>query len=212
MPERATASQHASAYESAVPSQRPGVPETRDEIGRKNLVIGDSLSVGIGIKSPVGAPVEMIESGTTTNTMLRKFQNVMEHAHPGQKRVFVLGGTNDVVNGLSSGHTIGNIEQMRRIAEKNGMSFVAGTVPPMGAFLDKHPNIDRTKVQKNIEEINAFVRSLPNHVDYASMLTDPSRPGYLHSAYVSGDGLHMNGKGYALMRQALVEKAGSLAG
>lgn len=83
--------------------------------------------------------------------------------------------------------------------------IVLVTLPPVSGYKD-YPSGTNKKAQKynNIIRGMALDSSNITYVDLYEMVEDPNNPGHIHTDY-NGDGLHLNGSGYALMNDAVAE-------
>jgi hypothetical protein len=126
--------------------------------------------------------------GNTTDQMLPKFDEVTE----GQfMRAVILGGTNDVLQGVDPEKTIANLHEMiRRSTEAQLETFVC-TLPPILRDNGKYnAAVDalNTRIKQEVQDWNANGTKVVL-VDYNKVLR--GRP----DAY-SGDGVHLRGRGY----------------
>ena len=149
-------------------------------------------------------------SGQTSPQMLVRFYQDVVRLHP--RVVHIMCGTNDVAGntGPTSADEYANaVVAMVDLARANGIAVVIGSIPPAGAFgwrPDYHP-------AAQISALNAWLHALADqrglvYADYYSALATPEgamKPG------LSGDGVHPNAAGYAVMepiaRAAIAEAA-----
>lgn len=167
------------------------------------VFIGDSITDGWKLAEQFsGKPyVNRGISGQTTAQMLvRMFQDVID-LKPAALLIFA--GTNDIArnNGPQTLEMIEeNIQAMTELAKLHGIKVVLCSVTPISDYV---PNRGQTKGRPpaDILKLNAWIkdyaaRSSSGFADYYAATVDEK--GYLKEGY-SGDGLHPNEKGYALM-------------
>lgn len=141
----------------------------------------------------------------------------------GVRQVLVMIGTNDFGNpkagrAPSPDEMIVGYTQLIDRAHAAGLKIILGTIPPAeGAVVDGLPlageplsGIDlmhgTPEARRARDAVNAWIREQPlsdGIVDFAACLEDPERPGYLASAYNSGDHLHPSPAGYAAMADCI---------
>jgi len=156
-------------------------------------------------------------SGQTTPQMLIRFRpDVMAL---GAKAVVILAGTNDIA-GNTGPMTVeeieGNLQSMAELAKANGIRVVMASVMPVsdyGHAADGHAlNMTKGRPPEKILELNGWIKKYAaehheTYLDYFSATVDDK--GFL-KAELSGDGLHPNAAGYAVMAplaEAAIEKA-----
>lgn len=128
--------------------------------------------------------------GNTTAMMLARIQTDVIAYKP--KLCFILGGTNDVGNGIAHTATRINIESMITTLMSNGIMPVLCTIPPRN---------DATKL--GVARVNMVVRNLATKyalhlLDFFPVLTDPAT-GNFKAGYNDGDGIHPNQSGAKAM-------------
>lgn len=144
-------------------------------------------------------------SGQTSAQMLVRFQADVVALRP--KIVHILAGTNDVAGnaGPTTAQDYKNqIKSMVEIARANGIAVILGSIPPAAKF----PWRPEMNPAPRIAELNKWLREYAaqkgiEYVDYFSAMAGPS--GEL-PADLSPDGVHPNGKGYAIMRRLVESK------
>ena len=145
-------------------------------------------------------------SGQTTPQMLIRFRPDVIDLHP--KVVVILAGTNDIAGNtgpMTLGQIEGNLASMAQLAKASKIRVVLASVLPVsnyghdrqGSPLDMRIN----RPPEKILELNAWIKKYAaenrhTYLDYFSALVDPQ--GMLQKD-LSQDGLHPNGKGYAVM-------------
>jgi lysophospholipase L1-like esterase len=129
--------------------------------------------------------------GNTTAQMLARFPHqVLGHSY---RTVYILGGTNDILLGLSPDSTISNLDAMAHLAASHGITPILGEIPPM--FIDNGIH------QASVQELNRRIVALARErnlklVDYYDALAGHT--------YFESDGIHMRRLGYVAMESALV--------
>jgi lysophospholipase L1-like esterase len=179
--------------------------------GEKRVVfMGDSITDGWGRKNndffPGKPYLNRGIGGQTTPQMLIRFRPDVIALQP--KVVVILAGTNDIAGntGPSTLEMIeDNLASMADLAKANGIKVVLSSVMPV---CDYHrPQTERRPPAKIIE-LNKWIKSYAEkngyvYLDYYTPMLDDK--GML-KAEITGDGLHPNDAGYAIMKP-LVEKA-----
>ena len=182
--------------------------------GEKRVVfMGNSITEGWGKASPdffTGKPyINRGISGQTTPQMLLRFKADVINLKP--KVVIILAGINDIAGntGPSTLEMIeDNIISMAQLAKANGIKVVLCSVLPAFDFPWK-PGMEPAE---KVVALNSLIRNYAaknriSYVDYYSAMVD-ARKGL--KADLSGDGVHPNNAGYAVMAP-LAEKAISKA-
>jgi acyl-CoA thioesterase I len=142
-------------------------------------------------------------SGQTTQQMLLRFRQDVIELKPAA--VVILAGTNDVAGntGPASVEDIcGNLASMAELARTHGVKVVLATLVPAAAY----PWAKDVQPIGKIGAINAWIRDYAARkgltlVDYFAVMND-GRGGLRPE--LSGDGVHPNAAGYAIMQQTLV--------
>jgi lysophospholipase L1-like esterase len=156
-------------------------------------------------------------SGQTTPQMLIRFRP--DVVALGAKAVVILAGTNDIAGNtgpMTFEEIEGNLQSMAELAKENGIRVVMASVMPVsdyGHTGDGHAlNMTKGRPPEKILELNAWIKKYAAehheiYLDYFSATVDEK--GFL-KAELSGDGLHPNAAGYAVMAplaEAAIEKA-----
>jgi acyl-CoA thioesterase I len=177
------------------------------------VFLGDSITDGWNLaKSFPGKPyVNRGISGQTTPQMLvRVFPDIID-LHPAA--VIILAGTNDIAANTGP-ETLTMVEEnfqaIAELATQHGIKVILCTLTPVSDYTANPQTGHRPPAQ--ILELNAWLRSYAEQshfglADYFPATVDEH--GMLREGY-SGDGLHPNAKGYALMApvaEAAIEKA-----
>jgi lysophospholipase L1-like esterase len=177
------------------------------------VFLGDSITDGWRLQQyfPDKPYVNRGISGQTTPQMLVRMLPDVINLHPGA--LIILAGTNDIARntGPETAEMIqDNFRAMAELAEKHGVKVILCSITPVSDYTgrkqtERRPPADILKLnewlKKYAEEIHAV------YADYFPALADES--GYLKDG-CSGDGLHPNDRGYALMApiaQAAIDKA-----
>ena len=148
-------------------------------------------------------------SGETSPQMLVRFRQDAVDLRPAA--VVILAGTNDIAGNsgpMELGDTEANLQSMSDLAAANGIRVVLCSVLPAKAFT-WNPGINPSA---KIVELNRWIRQYAQsrgfpYVDYYDAMVDVD--GGLKRE-LSADGVHPNGKGYAVMAplvQAGIEAA-----
>lgn len=177
--------------------------ENRAITTRPHVVfMGDSITEGWIAKDPdmfAHGAVDRGISGQTTPQMLVRFTPDVIALHP--RVVHIMGGTNDIA-GNTGPTTVDaykdNIRAMVTLAKANGIAVVLGSILPADHF-DWRKGIAPAP---QIIALNAWLKgyAAANRLafaDYYHALAGPH--GELPATY-SGDGVHPNAAGYAVMR------------
>ena len=174
------------------------------------VFMGDSITDGWGRKNndffPGKPYINRGISGQTTPQMLIRFRPDVIALKP--KVVVILAGTNDIAGntGPSTLEMIqDNLASMADLAKANGIKVVFSSVMPV---CDYHRNQTERRPPEKIIALNQWLKSYADksgnvYLDYYTPMLDDK--GML-KADITGDGLHPNEAGYAIM-QPLVEKA-----
>jgi lysophospholipase L1-like esterase len=147
---------------------------------------------------------------TTSQMLVRLFPDVI-NLHPSV--VIILAGTNDIARNTGP-QTIGMIQDNFRaiveLLQKHNIAVVLCSLTPISDYTRAKQSVQRPP--SDIQALNNWLKNYAeqvhaSYVDYYSALADVG--GFLKEGH-SGDGLHPNDKGYALMApmvQAAIEKA-----
>jgi lysophospholipase L1-like esterase len=134
--------------------------------------------------------------------MLARFRQDVLALNP--KLVVILGGTNDIANGVAPRQIEDNLAMMGDLAKAHGIKVVFASITPVNDYhKDADPRFEMTKIRPpaTIREINAWLQTYCLSggfawMDYSTVLADTA--GQMAVDY-SDDGLHPNAKGYRLM-------------
>lgn len=149
---------------------------------RDAYLVGDSLSVGImgdGDKNKS----DSVEGRKETTWMLNQVHKNINTLKT-KKVLFLLGGTNDIWNGKNPDTIKKNLQSIAEIARTNGVKVVVATIPP----IDNDYNYVKNRAGKSvptwevmnerIRNVNEFIKSNFDYIDFHGKLEDPSRPGH----------------------------------
>lgn len=139
-------------------------------------------------------------SGQTTAQMLLRFRPDVLALKP--RLVVLLAGTNDIAGNtgpISVEEIAGNMRSMVQLARAEGVAVVLCAVLPV----KRYPWAPEVQPVPQVAALNRMLHALAQEyrtgwVDYHAALVD--RDGGLPTAY-SGDGVHPNAAGYAVMRK-----------
>ena len=143
-------------------------------------------------------------SGQTTPQMLVRFRPDVIDLKP--KVVVILAGTNDIAGNtgpMTNEEIQGNLASMAQLAKANGIRVVMSSIQPVSAYHIGPTGVPQTTTRPmdRIRAINEWMKkyaAAEGHVylDYFSAMLDDK--GLLRED-LSGDDLHPNAKGYAIM-------------
>jgi lysophospholipase L1-like esterase len=167
------------------------------------VFMGDSITEGWHFDAPgspfIGKPyVNRGISGQTSPQMLVRFRQDVIDLKP--KVVVILAGTNDIAGNtgpMTVEQTEANLQSMADLAAANHIKVVLCSVLPAFDF-PWHPGLEPAP---KVDEVNAWMKDYAARkgyvfVDYHSAMKD-ERDGL--PAKLSGDGVHPNPVGYAIM-------------
>jgi lysophospholipase L1-like esterase len=166
--------------------------------GRDVAKRSDALIVNAGVTNDVLRRKSALGGGTSAVARLKA--DALEQ--PNLRAVVVEDGMNDLRgNPELTGRTMitaysGLIHTLRR----HHVRFMLATLTPTGG-----DPFTGGWVEPRRERINAWIRRLPmrERVDFDRILRDPAEPLRLRPAYDSGDHLHPNAAGYAVMARGV---------
>lgn len=116
-----------------------------------------------------------------------------------KKVMFLLWWTNDIFSNKSASHIKSNIDQIVKIAIQNWLKVVVWTIPPFSAYTKTVQNMIQKlkttpeKLNSIISEVNEYIRTKYNFIDYHSMIEDKSNPNNIDPKYEwknNWDGIH----------------------
>ncbi len=127
-------------------------------------------------------------------------------ATAGAKFLFVLCGTNDILNSttsspVSADDLVAGYRQLIARAHARGIAVFAGTLPPFEGASYYTPEKDLVR-----QAANNWLRSSGEFdavIDFDQILRDPSNPRAFNPSYDGGDHLHPNNLGYQMMGNAV---------
>jgi len=182
---------------------------------KRVVFMGDSITDGWKLATyfPGKPYINRGISGQTTPQMLVRFRPDVIALRP--QVVVILAGTNDLA-GNTGPMTLeaieNNLTSMFELARANAIRVVIASVLPVsdyGKNREGNPIVQTTRRQpEKIKALNEWIKNYASqnglvYLDYYSATVDEK--GFL-KAELSGDGLHPNDKGYAVM-QPMVEQA-----
>jgi lysophospholipase L1-like esterase len=150
-------------------------------------------------------------AGQTTPQMLVRFRPDVIDLKP--RVVHIMAGTNDIAGntGPTTQEAIaGNLVSMCELARAHGIAIVLGAVPPTRDF----PWHVGLAPAGKIRALNDWVRGYAhaNRIVYADYHTPLADPDGGMKAALSGDGVHPNTAGYAVMDPIATEAVGRAMG
>lgn len=174
------------------------------------VFMGDSITDGWARRFPQAFPgkpyVGRGISGQTTPQMLVRFRPDVLNLKP--KVVVILAGTNDIAGNtgpMNVEQVEGNLASMADLAKANGIRVVLCSVMPVNDYY--RPQTGQRSPEK-IVAINTWMKDYAAkngnvYLDYYSAMLDEQK---MLKKEITGDGLHPNDTGYALI-EPMVEKA-----
>ena len=154
-------------------------------------------------------------SGQTTPQMLVRFRQDVIALKP--KVVVILAGTNDIAG--NTGPTTDedverNLQSMAELAKANGIKVVLASITPTSAYHTAANGVPQTtsRPMDRIKAINAWMKRYAEanghvYLDYFSPMLDETG---VMKADLTGDDLHPNAAGYAIMgplAEAAIQRA-----
>ena len=143
-------------------------------------------------------------SGQTTPQMLVRFRPDVVNLQP--KAVVILAGTNDIAGNtgpMSNEDIQNNLMSMAELAKANKIKVVLSSITPVSAYHVAPNGVPQTQQRpmERIRAINDWMKKYAaaeghTYLDYFSAMIDP---GGMLREELSGDDLHPNAKGYAIM-------------
>jgi lysophospholipase L1-like esterase len=154
-------------------------------------------------------------SGQTTPQMLVRFRPDVIDLHP--KAVVILAGTNDIAGNtgpMSNDDIERNLASMAELAKAHGIKVVLASITPTSAYHPPANGAPQTtqRPMARIRTLNAWIQKYAadnGHVylDYFTPMLDSTG---VMKAELTGDDLHPNAAGYAIMGplvEAAIQKA-----
>ncbi len=193
-------------YAAANAALPPPVPDTP-----RVIFFGDSITDFWKLDQffPAKGYIDRGISGQTTPQMLVRFRQDVLDLHPAV--LLVLAGTNDLA-GNTGPETIEQIEAdfstFADLAQAHGIRLVLASITPVSSYGPTGAGMLAGRPPARILELNAWLKQLCAsrglvYLDYFQAMVDGS--GMLRRE-LSGDGLHPNDAGYAVMAP-LAQKA-----
>ena len=178
------------------------------------VFMGDSITDGwkLAEQFPGRPYVNRGISGQTTQQMLvRMFQDVIDLK---PAAMIVLAGTNDIArnNGPETLEMVEeNLQAMAELAKLHGIKVILCSLTPISDYVPNRPQ-SRGRPPEDILKLNAWIKeyTAKNGLGFADYYTATADAKGMLKEGFSGDGLHPNAQGYALMvpvASAAIEQA-----
>ncbi len=166
-------------------------------------LLGDSLTVGWGkefVKACGDEPINYAVEGATTEDMLAQVSSIS----PTVRTLIILGGTNDIANGIDVTEVENNLEAIYQLATDQGITVIAVTLPPYNKASEADKN-------DKIKQVNEWIKNQEGYnvaqvIDSYNLLlgVEPC----MHPTYGgSCDNVHPNAKGYQAMSDKVLSEA-----
>jgi lysophospholipase L1-like esterase len=195
----------------------PGPPPTKEaavryaqenerDRGKVEIVfVGDSVTDGwddAGEFFPGQPYADRGVSGQTTSEMLLRFRRDVVELRP--MAVVIMAGAGDVASGLPVEETRSNLASMADIARAHEIDVVFASNLPAG---DNARNQAENSPPSRLDELNAWIKGYAlstenGFVDFRPALSDER--GVLRKEF-SDDGVRLNARGYAAMREVFTK-------
>lgn len=176
---------------------------------KKTIFLGDSITEGYGVEpeecwanAMPGRNINRGISGDTTLGMLRRFAAHVLREHP--ERVVIMGGINDLLEGVSLVTAEENLYSMYEQARKAGIVLVPAVcvMPDYDKLLEN--NMFYPGMAWLPQQLNALAQWIRGYakdntctcLDFAQEFPKYTADGYIR--YFS-DGVHPNARGHAVM-------------
>lgn len=181
----------------------------------KIVCIGDSLTYGYGIRrsktwirlSMDKLNIEIINegiNGDTTGGMLSRFYNSVFSYKP--DKVFIMGGSNDLIAGAGLGIIKANIMSMVHQSLSKYIVPIIGIPPKIDLDYIRSDWASITEFNKIAEDLESYYLWIKDfskafNIKYVDFYTDIEKKAGedIHNIYI--DGLHLNEKGQAIMAE-----------
>lgn len=196
------------AQPSPPPREAPGrySQENERDRGKVDIVfLGDSVTDGwddAGEFFPGLPYANRGVSGQTTSEMLLRFRRDVVELRP--LAVVIMAGAGDLASGLPLEETRRNLASMADIARAHEIDVVFASNLPTGNSAQTRAG---ERVPGGLEELNAWIKgyalsSENGFVDYRPAVSDER--GMLRKEF-SDDGVRLNARGYAAMREVFIK-------
>lgn len=186
----------------------------------KIVCIGDSLTQGFGLNQS-GSWVDGMSKqfgvvvsncgipGDTTGGMSDRFET--EVMCSGATHVFIMGGSNDLLNGRMLHEVIENIGRMAERALQGGIKPVLMSPPPVNAFIENKTWF----IDEDYDRINGILKQLATEIGFlADRLGVPFVDLYHHlsleewAPHFLMDGIHLRKSGQGIILEAITHVVG----
>ena len=168
------------------------------------VMFGDSITEGNADgtwPSMVQSDYAVLNAGVSGNGLLtgnapmiaRLYRDVLYSDQV--RKVVLLGGINDIQNGLSADNVIAGIRTVLLRCQNEGVQVIVGTVTPWRGWVNWTDEREQQRAK-----VNAWIRAtFPEAIDFDAALRDPADPLRLRPEFDSGDHLHPNAAAFGAM-------------
>ena len=175
-----------------------------------SVCMGDSITAGAylmpittypGMLGQIigGSVINSGIGGQNTTQMVARFTTDALDYHP--KYLFLLGGTNDILQGTKAAAIEANLNSMIKEAVAGGAKVFLLTVPPDTYFTNAE-----NKVKNNVNTwIEAQGSSNVIVVNIAAPLSESGNANYMVPSYNIGDGEHPSTLGMSIMVETIIQ-------
>lgn len=172
------------------------------------VMLGDSITEGYiegNWPSMVESDYAVLNAGINGNGVLFGDAPMVTRLHRDVlyskevRKVVLLGGINDIQNGISAENVIAGIRTIVLRCRNEGVQVTVGTITPWRGWINWTEDREQQR-----QKVNAWIRAtFPDAIDFDAAVRDPADPLRLRPAYDSGDHLHPNGAAFGAMARVV---------